>query len=213
MAEVPMDALPDQQEVVSDKTDSKNTTPENSHEELLAQREAQIANLEKKEKELQAQKEHWREKYERDIANKASSPEPSSDDSEVYSDEGLALKKELDSMRQQFEMLQSQSTLQQLYQQYPALKDKSAEFDEYRNDSDNAGVRLDKLAKLFLVDNDLLSDIPKRKGLEKPTAGEKVAPKSGLTEDEVKSMRENQPRRYEKLLRDGKLKPEDIRSN
>ena len=69
------------QEVQTPTTEVEPTTQSNS--DLLAEREAEIATLKQKEVELQKQKEHWREKYERDILKPQ---EPVSSDEDVYSD-------------------------------------------------------------------------------------------------------------------------------
>lgn len=114
-----------------------------------------------------------------------------------------ALEDELKSSKEENKLASLQSS-------YPALKDKAEEFEEYRND--NPGLPLEAAAKSFLVDNNLLSSKPKRKGVEQPTGGAKDAPKAGYSSEDIKNLRENYPRRYTKLLQEGKIDPDEIRS-
>ena len=179
-------------------------TVQSKPDELLKERETEIAELKKKEVELQAQKEHWREKYERDIASKP--PEPVSSEEEVFSDEGKALKGEISSLNEKLRVIERRETRREVEAEYPVLKDKSEDFDAFLEDEENKNLSIKKAAKLFLAENNLLaSEPPERKGLEKPTGGGVTPPEPKLSNEEIEHMRKNDWRKYEKLLRAGKI--------
>ena len=96
-------------------------------------------------------------------------------------------------------------TLERLQAKYPILKDKAGEFEEFRSDSENKGMNLATAAKAFLVEKGLLESEPIRKGLEKPTGGGQVKPEPGYSADEIRDMMKNDWRKYEKLLKEGKI--------
>lgn len=130
-------------------------------------------------------------------------------DDEVYSDEAKALKKEVDSLKQELGTFKTNSELETLRKKYPVIEDKSEEFDEFRGEYHN--VSLDKVARLFALEYDPnAGETLKRKGLEKPTGGSKKPVKSGWSAEDVKRLRENEYRKYMQMIKDGKLKPEDI---
>jgi hypothetical protein len=87
---------------------------------------------------------------------------------------------------------------------YPILRDKLSEFEQYKQEYQ--GVKLESVAKLFLSENDLLGDSPKRKGLEKAGGGQRVAPSEGkFTAEDAKRLRETNYKEYLKQVRSGKL--------
>jgi len=59
-------------------------------------------------------------------------------------------------------------------------------------------------AKAFLIENGLTS--PTRTGLEKPTGGSRTPTPKGLSVEDVKNLRENHPKEYEKKLLSGEIK-------
>jgi hypothetical protein len=122
---------------------------------------------------------------------------------EVFSDEGLLLKREIDALKQAQAQKDEQIALSGLQSQFPAIKDKAAEFENFR--SENPGMRLETAAKAFLVENDLFEK-PARKGLESQSGGGRVAPKEGMSAEDVKDLRNNNFRKYAQLLREGKIK-------
>lgn len=124
---------------------------------------------------------------------------------EYQSDEAKMLKKELAGLKGELSSMRTEQTLKDLYGQFPALKDKSDEFNEFRKDYPHN--KLENVAKLFLAEEGLLETIPQRKGLEKPSGGSKTpAPQEGYTVEEAKNLRENQPKLWEKLVRENRLK-------
>lgn len=123
--------------------------------------------------------------------------------SDVFSDEGKLLKKEIDDLKLADARREEQAQLSSLQTQFPAIKDKQAEFDEYRQQ--NPGMHLTTAAKAFLVERDLF-EAPSRKGLEKQSGGGRQAPKDGYSADDIADLRNNNFRQYKKLLQEGKIK-------
>jgi hypothetical protein len=116
---------------------------------------------------------------------------------EAFSDEGKLLESKI-------KELDEKIALNDTIALFPALKDKSSEFTEFKKDY--PGVAVDKLAKLFLAEKELLDTAPDRKGLEPASGGVRTPPKTGLTSEEVGDMRMNNHRKYMKLLHEGKIK-------
>lgn len=125
---------------------------------------------------------------------------------EPISDEGKFLKSQIDELKEKLSAKEKVEELLRLQSSFPALKDKSAEFEAFRSNPDNAGMKLETAAKAFLLENDLLASPTSRKGLEKDTGGTRAFPKSELTADEVRDLRVNDYRRYVRLLAEGKIK-------
>jgi len=176
----------------------KNEAPKVNTEELES--------LKTKNLELQKQKEHWREKYERDITNKPSAEV----DDDFLSDEGKVLKEQINKLNEKLAVREKQDEEARIFTTYPQLKDKREEFQEFLDDPDNAGIKLDKVAKLFLVEKGLLETLPKRIGLERGTGGSKITNPSTLPIEDIKRLRESSPRRYQQMLRDGRIDPSKI---
>lgn len=110
---------------------------------------------------------------------------------------------ELDSKLSSIELDKKLSTLETTY---PVLKDKQSEFEAFREDPENAGMKLETAAKAFLVENDLVEGAPKRKGLEKAGGGQRVPPSNGKhSAEDVKRLRETNYKEYMKLIKSGTL--------
>lgn len=166
----------------------------------------ELESLKTKNLELQKQKEHWREKYERDITNKP----PAEVDDDFLSDEGKLLKEKINKLEQQLTLRTKQDEESRIFTLYPQLKEKRDEFQEFLDDPDNGGLKIDKAAKLFLLEKGLLETPSKRIGLERGTGGSKTGNPSTLSQDDIRRLRENQPRRYQQMLRDGRIDPSKI---
>lgn len=132
-------------------------------------------------------------------------PEPVVED--VFSDEGKTLKTHIEKLNGELSSLKDKMELENIVSQHPELKEHSEEFNTYR--AGYPGVSLEKAAKLFLHDKGLIGT--ERKGLERPSGGSKAPSPSGFDESDVKRMREENPRRYLKMVTEGKLKAEDIK--
>lgn len=88
---------------------------------------------------------------------------------------------------------------------YPKLAEKENEFKEFCDK--HKGVDSETLAKSFLFDDTILlkAEVKERKGLEKPTAGPNKISTPGMSLEDIKRLREDQPRLYEKMIREGRL--------
>lgn len=122
---------------------------------------------------------------------------------DVYSDEGIALQKRIDSLQEDLRKERESREIEKLQEQYPALRDKSADFDQYRLDYPRH--KLANVAKLFLAENNLLEPEPVRKGLEQATGGDKTPKPTGMTVQEAKDLRERNFEEYRKRLLAGEL--------
>lgn len=114
---------------------------------------------------------------------------------EVYSDEGKVLQSKIESLEEKLE-------LQELKERFPQLKEMSSEFQEFRKDFPRH--KGENVAKLFLSEKGLLE--PARKGLEKPTGGPHVPLSQGMTQEDVKRLRETDYRKYKDMLSKGLIK-------
>ena len=83
----------------------------------------------------------------------------------------------------------------------PQLKEVWSDFEKFRTDEDNKGMNLKTAAKVFLTEKGLLD--PRRKGLERPTGGDRTPPQSGMSAEDAKKLRENDYRKYTELVRKG----------
>lgn len=119
---------------------------------------------------------------------------------EVFSDEGLALKKQLDAMNEKFSTLEEEKNLEKLYNQYPLLRESADKFVEFRQ-AEHPRAKLESVAKLFLAENGLLE--PQRKGLEKPTGGTRTPESQGMTVEEVADLRSNNWKKYKDMAAKG----------
>jgi len=120
------------------------------------------------------------------------------------SDEGKYLEEKLN---KEIEALKEQHALEKLEVTYPAIKDKASEFNDYR--AQYPGVPLESVARLFLVDKDLIEKPTERKGLEKPTGGGRQTSSGEMTVEEIAELRANNGRKYTKLLLEGKIRIPD----
>ena len=132
---------------------------------------------------------------------------PSEIPEDEMSDEGRALKNLLDETRQEVAALKDEKIIGELQAQYPVLKDKATEFDEFRKEYPRH--KLENVAKIFVAEHGLL-EAPERKGLERPTGGPKTPPTSKLSVEEIKRLRETDSRKYTKMLLSGEIRPEDM---
>lgn len=121
---------------------------------------------------------------------------------EVFSEEGKALKKQIDSLQFQLKERDERESLNAVYAKYPLLRDKASEFNELRKQYPL--VEIESIAKLFISENGLLE--PKRKGLERPTGGDRNPAPSGMSASDVENLRKNSPKKYRDMLKKGQIK-------
>ena len=122
--------------------------------------------------------------------------------SEDLSDDEVRV--QLQRVQAQLHAITEDKALTDLQGKFPALKDKTEEFNEYKKDFPES--KLEAAAKAFLAEKGLLQSAEPRKGLEKPSGGGRTAPSQGLSPDDIKDLRENNYRKYSQLLREGKIK-------
>lgn len=147
-------------------------------------------------KEEREQRRHLEERIKQIEASAPSTPED-----EVFSDEGKVLKSHISTLESELKKLKEDRELESLYSAHPELRDTASEFSEFR--IAYPGVPLDKQAKLFLVEKGLVTT--QRKGLERPSGGVKTAPQAEMSEEDLKRLREESPRKYLKLVTEGKI--------
>ena len=122
--------------------------------------------------------------------------------SDPYADED-DLKAKVNELSQKLSKMEENSQLEALYTQHPVLKEKLAEFDEYRQA--NPGMSMQTSAKAYLAEHDLLGQEPKRKGLEKAGGGQRTPPTGKMSVEDAKRLRENNYGEYKKQLMAGKI--------
>lgn len=127
---------------------------------------------------------------------------------EAVSDEGRALQTKINSLEAKFEQLEEEKQVAEIQTQYPAIKDKMTEFNEFKQDYPRH--KLESIAKLFLVEKGLMESTIPRKGLETATGGDRTPAPTGMTAKDVKELRTTDFRKYQEMLISGKLRPEDI---
>lgn len=125
---------------------------------------------------------------------------------EVFTDTEKVLKKEIDSLKGLVTSMVEDTTKGELISQYPILKEKWSDFEEFRNLEENKGLNFKTATKAFLIENDLISTAPKRKGLERPSGGVKASTTPGkMSVADAQKLRETNYRQYKELLMSGKL--------
>jgi hypothetical protein len=124
---------------------------------------------------------------------------------EVFSDEGKVLERKITSLTDKINQLEEEKSLEKLYSEYPVLREKSEEFKEFRK-TEHPKAKMESVAKLYLVENGFYEQ--PRKGLEKPTGGTRTPMTSGMTADEIKTLRETNYKKYSEMLMKGQIKME-----
>lgn len=126
---------------------------------------------------------------------------------DVFSDEGLALKREIDSLKSELESRRQGEELGRVFAQYPALQEVSEEFERFRTEYPNVSV--EKVARLFMSEKGLNGTV--RKGLETTSGGNRQPLTSGLSVEDVSRLRLTDFNKYVKLIQEGKIRSEDIK--
>ena len=121
---------------------------------------------------------------------------------EAFSDEGKLLEKKIIEATQEIGSLKESLQLNELFAKYPALKEKSEEFKEFRK-SEHPRANLDSVAKIYLVENGLLEST--RKGLEKTTGGTRTPATSGMSAEDVATLRKTDYKKYQDMLMKGQI--------
>ena len=87
------------------------------------------------------------------------------EEEEAYSDEGKALKGDIKALNEKLHSIEKREARKEAETEFPVLKDRKAEFDAFLEDEENGRISIRKAAQLFLAEQDLLADRPRRKGL------------------------------------------------
>lgn len=131
-------------------------------------------------------------------------PEPSEE--EEYSDEGKALRGQIKSLNEKLRVIERKDARREVEAEFPVLKDKKEDFEEFLQDEENSKLSIRKAAQVFLAEKGLLHpEPPERVVLEKPTGGGVTPPEHSYTKEEIEDLRKNNWRKYEQLLRAGKI--------
>jgi len=125
-----------------------------------------------------------------------------SNETVAFSDEGKLLEQKMNSMLSEFSEMKTELSKKDLIINYPILKEKWSEFEEFR--TDNKGMNIKTAAKAFLTENGLLE--PKRVGLEKSNGGARTPTPTNMTSDEIKNLRTTNFKKYQELLKKGQIK-------
>lgn len=121
---------------------------------------------------------------------------------EVYSDEGKLLKQQIDKQSEIIAKLQEDREIERLQNLYPALRETREDFKTFLQDYPRH--KIENVAKIFLSEKGLLET--ERKGLEKPTGGQRTPMTSGMSAEEVEHLRKTDYRKYKKMLMDDQIK-------
>lgn len=194
------DVLPDPSPVV--REDAKPQEPKAEVPEVAPQKASEPGSKTPETNLLAAL--HMEREEKRKLAERVKQLEtstPPAVEAEVFSDEGRAIYQEVSSLKGELERMKDQSELERLFASHPELRDSASEFSEFR--AQYPGVPLEKVARLFLSEKGLVS--PARKGLEQSSGGAKTPPPASMTDDELKRLREHNPRKWQQLVMEGKV--------
>lgn len=152
---------------------------------------------------LQEEREKRRiaEKEKKELEEKLSTLQTNNE--EVFSDEGKALQRQILELDKKLSLKEKQEQLASVQSRYPQLKDKSAEFDKFREE--NGGLTIEQQAKVFLVENEML-ETTQRKGLERASGGGRTVEKQGITQEDIATLRVNNPRKFRDMVKSGQIK-------
>ncbi len=123
-------------------------------------------------------------------------------DDEIFSDEGKLLQGSISSLELKIKELEQEKELDHILSKHPEIKDVSDEFKTFR--TSYPGVSLEDQAQLFLVKKGIHPGLA-RKGLEQGSGGVKTAPPAAMSDDDLKRLREESPRKYLQLVSEGKI--------
>lgn len=125
---------------------------------------------------------------------------------DIMSDEGKILFRKLETQTSELADVKSQLAKKDLLLAHPEMADKWQEFEDFRQLPDNHGMNMNTAAKAFRIEKLLETGLPPRKGLEQPTGGDKTPPTTGMTADDVRTLRETNFKLYQKKLLAGEIK-------
>ena len=93
--------------------------------------------------------------------------------------------------------------------EYSDLKGRESEFRAFANKPTHRGISLEVLARAFLYHPEEKTPQPKQSHLlEKGSGGRSKPPKASLTPEDIRNLRKNDPKKYNQLVREKKIKIE-----
>lgn len=121
-----------------------------------------------------------------------------------------ALQTTVNTLTERLDKYERQDAMNEVLTSFPQLTDKIEEFDSFLEAPENKILPLTTAAKIFLVDNNLLTQAKlSPKGLEKPSGGgTRTPPKTGMSIEDSERLRKNDPRKWVDMARKGQL-PDD----
>ena len=138
-------------------------------------------------------------RLEEELSKRGSNPS-----GEAFSDEGILLENKIKSLSSELEDIKFNNAKRELQESNPILKDKWNDFESFRLKPENKGMSISTAAKAYLIENGMF-DQP-RVGLESPTGGPRTPVSGGMTAEEIKNIRETDPRKYREMLEKGQIK-------
>ena len=190
----------DEQEVQETPEAEPEKEPQLTKEEIADLRkraDASSQNYERLKKEEEKRKQLEKEKKELEKKLKASESDP-------YSDDDDELKGQIADLSATIFKMKEESDFKEVLSAHPVIGEKREEFDEFREGYPSLSI--EKVAKLFIFEKGLTDETTKRKGLEKGGQKRTTQQRDGMTSEEVKSLRENNYKKYRELVKTGKLK-------
>ncbi len=121
----------------------------------------------------------------------------------AWSDEGKLLQNQIVQLQTTITSFEENNTKKALQDSNPVLRDKWVDFELYRQKPENKGMSMSTAAKAYLIDNGMF-DQP-RAGLESPSGGPRTPVSGALTPEEIKQIRETDPRKYREMLEKGQI--------
>lgn len=125
---------------------------------------------------------------------------------EPWSDEGKIIDSKVKNLFEEVSSLKGKLAKQEILEAHPELKDVWQDLEDFRQNPDNKGMNLKTAAKAFMIEKGMLE--PKRKGLEDPSGGSRTPMSSGMSAEDVKRLRETDPRKYRDLIKKDLIKIE-----
>jgi hypothetical protein len=101
--------------------------------------------------------------------------------------------------------MKAKQTRSEVFESFPQLKDVQSEFETYLADPENKGMNVKTAAKAFLTEKGLL-EAPPRKGLERPTGGDRQPIQQGMSVADAETLRKTDFKKYRELVKKGQLK-------
>jgi hypothetical protein len=200
MIEVPTTTPPTEVETPSVKevpVTKVAETPKSAEEKLVP-----LSALEQE----RAWRKEWEQKYKEEAERHTASPSYS-----VSFDDDLTPIPEIKEITQKLQKLERNAALAELEVEFPVLKDKKSELEAFLEDEDMKKLPLEKAVKFFVLEKNLPTQPTQRKGLEPARGGGHTPPANHLTAEEIKLIREREPRKYIRMLTDGSFNPDTIK--